>query len=280
MTKEDSSKLQSLSGRDFRLNAMNEILLDMSKKLDKRFCSKAQFIAYFGKALRYEKRDTVKTGNDNFRIKENITPINQKEIDREKQIEQYLAKIEHQAIAYVCSENQLKTRLANVLAPLRSYELLSNIKDFKVVGNIMRIYLRHIVQLSENEKNIVLSQVKSIYSTSELDIESVEYVVENICNSVNERNGLQIKQPLVKPILQQDVWGDICQQLIQIYNIHVYNNWFSKLIPIIDKDTKTIELKAPNSFIQEEIIKRYGDTIKKIVNELGIKFKGIDRHER
>ena len=280
MTKEDSSKLQSLSGRDFRLNAMNEILLDMSKKLDKRFCSKAQFIAYFGKCLRFEMRDAVKTGNDNFRIKENITPINQKEIDREKQIEQYLAKIEHQAIAYVCSENQLKTRLANVLAPLRSYELLSNIKDFKVVGNIMRIYLRHIVQLSENEKNIVLSQVKSIYSTSELDIESVEYVVENICNSVNERNGLQIKQPLVKPILQQDVWGDICQQLIQIYNIHVYNNWFSKLIPIIDKDTKTIELKAPNSFIQEEIIKRYGDTIKKIVNELGIKFKGIDRYER
>ena len=63
-------------------------------------------------------------------------------------------------------------------------------------------------------------------------------------------------------------------------NIHVYNNWFSKLIPIIDKDAKTIELKAPNFFIQEDIIKRYGDTIKKIVNELGIKFKGIDRHER
>ena len=280
LTKEDASRLQSLSGRDFNLNAINEILLDMSKKLDKRFCSKAQFIAYFGKCLRFEMRDAVKTGNDNFRIKENVTPINQKEIDREKQIEQYLVKIEHQAIAYVCSENQLKARLANVLAPLRSYELLSNIKDFELVGNIMRIYLKHIVQLGENEKNIVLSQVQSIYSTSELDIESVEYVVENICNSVNERNGLQIKQPLVKPILQQDVWGDICQQLIQIYNIHVYNNWFSKLIPIIDKDTKTIELKAPNSFIQEEIIKRYGDTIKKIVNELGIKFKGIDRHER
>lgn len=273
LTKEDASRLQSLSGRDFNLNAINEILLDMSKKLDKRFCSKAQFIAYFGKCLRFEMRDAVKTGNDNFRIKENVTPTNQKEIDREKQIEQYLAKIEQQAIAYVCSENQLKARLANVLAPLRSYELLSNIKDFEVVGNIMRIYLRHIVQLSENEKNIVLSQVQSIYSTSELDIESVEYVVENICNSVNERNGLQIKQPLVKPILQQDVWGDICQQLIQIYNIYVYNNWFSKLIPIIDKDTKTIELKAPNSFIQEEIIKRYGDTIKRLLMNLELSLK-------
>lgn len=43
---------------------------------------------------------------------------------------------------------------------------------------------------------------------------------------------------------------------------------------------KTFELKAPNSFIQEEIIKRYGDTIKKIVNELGVKFKGIDRHKK
>jgi hypothetical protein len=72
LTKEDGSKLQSLSGREFSLNAMNEILLDMSKRRDNRFCSKAQFMAYFGKCLRFEMRDTVKTGNDNFRIKANI----------------------------------------------------------------------------------------------------------------------------------------------------------------------------------------------------------------
>ena len=72
LTKEDGDKLQSLSGRDFSLNAMNEILLDMSKRLDNRFCSKAQFMAYFGKCLRFEMRDALKTGNDNFRIKANI----------------------------------------------------------------------------------------------------------------------------------------------------------------------------------------------------------------
>ncbi len=72
LTKEDGDKLQSLSGRDFSLNAMNEILLDMSKRLDKRFCSKAQFMAYLGKCLRFEMRDAVKTSNDNFRIKANI----------------------------------------------------------------------------------------------------------------------------------------------------------------------------------------------------------------
>ena len=72
LTKEDGDKLRSLSGRDFSLNAMNEILLDMSKRLDNRFCSKAQFMAYFGKCLRFEMRDAVKTGNDNFRIKANV----------------------------------------------------------------------------------------------------------------------------------------------------------------------------------------------------------------
>lgn len=72
LTKEDNAKLQSLSGRDFSLNAMNEILLDMSKRLDNKFCSKAQFMAYFGKCLQFEMRDAVKTGNDNFRIKANI----------------------------------------------------------------------------------------------------------------------------------------------------------------------------------------------------------------
>jgi hypothetical protein len=72
LTKDDCNKLQSLSGRDFSLNAINEILLDMSKRLDNLFCSKAQFMAYFGKCLRFEMRDSVKTYNDNFRIKSNL----------------------------------------------------------------------------------------------------------------------------------------------------------------------------------------------------------------
>jgi hypothetical protein len=72
LIKEDGNKLQSLSGREFSLNAMNEILLDMSKRRYNRFCSKAQFMAYFGKCLQFEMRDAVKTGNDNFRIKANI----------------------------------------------------------------------------------------------------------------------------------------------------------------------------------------------------------------
>jgi hypothetical protein len=205
LNKDDCVKLQSLSGRDFTLQAMNEILLNMSKRLDNGFCSKAQFIAYFGKCLRFEMRDALKTANDNFYIKANHTKERLAEIAQEKRVEQYLAEVEQRAIIHVCPENQFKARLANTLEPLRSYELLSNIKDFKVVGNTIKIYLKSLVQLTENDKNIVLCQVQSIYSTSELDIEIVEYVVENVFNPVNRYTNLLGKETVVMPTLQQDM---------------------------------------------------------------------------
>jgi hypothetical protein len=275
LTKEDGDNLQSLSGRDFSLQAMNEILLDMSKRRDNRFCSKAQFMAYFGTCLKYEKRDAVKTGNDNFRIKANTTPTEQGEIIKAKQIEQYLANIEQQAITNVCPENQLKARIANVLEPLRSYELLSNIKDFVVVGGIVRIYLRADCQLSGFETDLVLSQVRSIYSTSELDIESVEYLVENTCQQVNGHNAVETKGTPIMPTLQQGIWGDICRKLIETSGIHVYNNWFSKFTPVINEDDRTVELKAPNSFVKQWVETNYWDTIQETSKKLGFDLKVI-----
>lgn len=273
LTKEDGSKLQSLSGRDFSLNAMNEILLDMSKRLDNRFCSKAQFMAYFGKCLRFEMRDSVKTGNDNFRIKANVTSTEQTEITKAKQIEQYLAQVEQRAISHVCPENQLKARIANVLEPIRSYELLSNIKDLAVIGGIAKIHLRTECELSQYEKDVVLSQVKSIYSTPELDIESVEYVVENGYKPTNVKSEVWTKATVATQILQQGIWGDICCKLIETSGIYVYNNWISKLVPIIDEEARTIELKAPNSFILQWIETHYGEGIINIIKKLGLELK-------
>jgi hypothetical protein len=254
---------------------MNEILLDMSKRRDNRFCSKAQFMAYFGTCLKYEKRDAVKTGNDNFRIKANVTPINQKEIDKTKQIEQYLAEVEQKAISHVCPENQLKARIANVLEPLRSYELMSKVKGFEAVGNIVRIHLRAECNLSEHEQNVILTQVQSIYSSPDIEIERVEYVVENVCKQVNSYDEVWTKGTPIMPTLQQGVWGVICQKLIETCGIHVYNNWFSKLIPIIDKQNRIIELKAPNLFVKEWIEHNYKNAINNIATTLGLKFVKI-----
>jgi len=277
LSQEDGAKLQTLSGRAFTLQAMNEMLLSMSKRLDNTFLSKAQFMAYFGKVLRYEKRDAIKTNNVNFHIKANHTQERLAEIDQKKRVEKYLAELEQRAIDNVCPENQLKARLANVLEPLRSYELLSNIKDFKVFGNTMRIYLRSQLQLNDSEKSIVLSQVQSIYSNSEFDIEGVEYVVENVykLKSTNEHGSMQTKKEVDLPLLQQSAWGDVCRQLIKTYGIHIYNNWFSKLIPLINEDAKTIVLKAPNLFIQQWVETNYGEGIRNIIKKLGLELKEL-----
>ncbi len=275
LTKEDASRLQSLSGRDFSLNAMNEILLDMSKRRDNRFCSKAQFLAYFGKCLRFEMRDAIKTDNDNFYIKANHTEEKLAVVEKEKQVQQYLAEVEQMAITNVCPENQLKARIANVLEPLKAYALLSNIKDFVVLGGIVKIYLRADCQLNEFETGLVLSQVKSIYSSGEVNIESVEYLVENACRQINGQNELWTKETPIMPTLQQGIWGDICCKLIETSGVHVYNNWFSNLTPVIDEQNKTIELKAPNSFVKQWIETNYRDTIQETLKKLEFDLKVI-----
>ena len=275
LSQEDGAKLQSLSGRAFPLQAMNEILLDMSRRQDNTFYSKAQFMVYFAKCLRFEMRDAVKINNVNFHIKANHMQQKQGEIDQMKQVERYLAEVEQKAITNVCPENQLKARLANTLEPQRGYQLLSNIKDFKVVGNTMRIYLKNPAELGYHEKEVVLSQVKSIYSNSELDIESVEYVVENAGISRNVPSSLGTKPVTELPRLQQSAWGDVCRQLIKMYGVHIYNNWFSKLTPVIDESAKLIELKAPNSFVRQWVEANYGAAIQKEIENQGLKLKGI-----
>ena len=66
LTAEDCRTLQSLSKREFLLNSMNEILLDMSKRLtDRQFNSKCAFLNYMGKAfaceLQAQPRQTTKS---------------------------------------------------------------------------------------------------------------------------------------------------------------------------------------------------------------------------
>ena len=74
LSQSEAAKLQVLCGRQFSGNAINEILLSMSKRLtDRFFRSKKAFMNYMAKALTYELRDAVKTNNESFRIRANIS---------------------------------------------------------------------------------------------------------------------------------------------------------------------------------------------------------------
>jgi hypothetical protein len=116
LNNEDCAKLQSKSGRMFCLTAMNEILLDMSKRVDRTFKSKAQFISYFGKCLSGEKRDAVKTDNINFKIKANITEEDGNYAKRES----FLSRVE-------CKAHDLENRITDGFQRLSTLGILEKI---------------------------------------------------------------------------------------------------------------------------------------------------------
>lgn len=95
----------------------------------------------------------------------------------------------------------------------------------------------------------------------------------NIPENSNEHQEQQKPLELLK--LPEGIWGDICQKLIVIYDEYAYRNWCSKLLPIIDEEAKTIELKAPNSFVKQWVETNYGETVIRIVNNMGVTIKGI-----
>ena len=103
----------------------------------------------------------------------------------------------------------------------------------------------------------------------------MEYLVENTCQQVNGHNAVETKVTPIMPTLQQGIWGDICRKLIETSGIHVYNNWFSKLTPVIDEQNRTIELKAPNLFVKQWVEMNYGDGIRNIVKKLGLEFREL-----
>ena len=270
LNQDDCNKLQRLSGRPFHLNAMNEILLDMSKKLDRRFRSKARFIAYFGESLIHEKRDAVQTADLNFRIKANLT-----EEDKQQRIQEiFLSEVEQQSITSVCPENQLKARLANVLEKTKAYELLLHFRKLQVTKNVMQIYLTDSVELTDGEKNVILNHVRSIYSTEETTIKRVKYIIDNSgIRKFASNSVVQAKQPSAD--IPTGIWGEIRKALIDQYGADVDRNWFSKLTANIDENRNCVNLKAPNNFVADWISTNYEDAIKAVINGLGMNFKVI-----
>jgi hypothetical protein len=274
---EEGSELQVRSGRDFTLNVQNEVLLDMATNRPNlqghRFKSKAQFMAYMSKALYHEKRDAVKTANINYSIKANQTEDDKQQYQEYAECEKFLNEIEQRAIAEVSPENQLKAKLANTLAANTAHNLLLRLKQFQTKDDIMEIYLHSYIELTDHEEAIVLSQIQAVYG----DVESIELIMPK-AELIAMNSHIQQKQQGQSDLLHlpQGIWGEISKDLVAIYGVDIYKNWFSKLTAIVDETSKTIELKAPSEFIKDWIIDKYEMQIRSIASELEIEFLGVN----
>ena len=262
LNKDDCNLLQSLSGREFSLNSMNEILLDMSKRLtDRCFKSKKAFLSYMGKVFCHEKRDAVKINNDSFKIRNNLHP---KEIEVEER-EKYLANIE--LSKEISSEWQLKKKLASKLQSGTAYKLLKSFEDIDVNNGICNLYLSKRLELTDIEQKIILQEVQATYQQlNSADeglgrVESLKIIMPAKATTTSiDQNKME------KSLLPPGMWGRVRQSLIEAYGEATDRNWFSKLIADIDEARREIKLESPSVFIKDWIKTNYFDTIERLVN--------------
>ena len=277
LNKEDCRKLQKLSGREFCLIAMNEILKNMSNRIVKaKFWSKKGFMSYMSKAFRYEMRDAVKTNNESFKIKANYS-------DEENQInkqEKYLSEIE--SSLQVNPEWHLKKKLASVLERSKAYKLLTSYKILEIEKDgLCRLELSNAMELTSNDQQIILNQIKATHektgidsfatSISELEIIMPKYKKESrefLSNSLNRGESLNTGKI---PKKKQNIWDQIREILAKQYGEGIDQAWFSKLKANINDSQKEIRLKSSNEFIIDWITNNYSQTIKNIAS--GFEFK-------
>ncbi len=262
LNKDDCYKLQSLSGREFSLNSMNEILLDMSKRLtDRYFRSKKVFLSYMGKVFYHEKRDAVKINNDNFKIRNNLALDEIEEEEREK----YLNKIEESK--EISSEWQLKKKLASRLEAEKAYKLLKSFEVIDINNGICNLHLSKYLELTDMEEKVILQEVQAIYKRFDFVDERLGHIgslkiimpAKTAITSIDQNK-------MEKSLLPTGMWGRVRQSLIEAYGEATDRNWFSKLTADIDEARREIKLESPSVFVKDWIKTNYFDTIERLVN--------------
>ena len=262
LNKDDCYKLQSLSGREFSLNSMNEILLDMSKRLtDRYFKSRKAFLSYMSKVFYHEKRDAVKINNDNFKIRNNQTIEEIEDKEREK----YLSKIEENH--HTSQQEVLKKKLAACLAPKTAYDLLQAYKAANVRDGTFYLHLSNHVEITAAEKGQVLQEIRSIYEQVHITDKESVYIHElQIIMPAKTATALIDQNKMKKSSLPTGMWGRVRRGLVEAYGEVTDRNWFSKLTANVDEERKEIKINAPTVFVKDWIETNYLDTIERLVN--------------
>ncbi|WPX99890.1 DnaA-like domain protein (plasmid) [Candidatus Megaera polyxenophila] len=258
LSQPEAAKLQALCGRGFSANAINEILLSMSKRLtDRYFKSKKAFMNYMAKALTYEKRDAVKISNETFRIRTNISAD---QIIKQKK-EAFLSRIEESTDTSLAA--QLNRKLASILAPDLAYDFLLAAKfPPHETSSTLKINLQKSIDLSEMQYRLILEQVQSVYGSS---IRSLEFIVKLQGSPSTNTSNVIISDADNKKLL--GVWGRIRASLIKTCGEAIDRNWFSKLTVNVDEEKGEIKLQAPTLFIRDWIQQNYQHLLEKFSNQ-------------
>lgn len=165
LNQEDAYELQKRCGKAYNLNAMNEILLAISRKPREskhKFESKALFMSYMTKVYQNERRDLNVVNNTTFKIMEGRPQAEVVEILTFNQRNNYLKKEEDSAIFNRSDYTQFRARIAGQFPVNLGYDLLSNMISVKKKDSILEITMHKTVELTEHYKQLLMSHAKGI----------------------------------------------------------------------------------------------------------------------
>ena len=172
LAQEDCYELQKRSGKAYNLNAMNEILLDMSRKpelQDNSFVSKAKFMAYMTKVYQEEGRNVDRVNSPTFKIMKRRPKAEVTEIITLAQREKYLNEAENSGIHTRCDYTKFRTRIAGQFPINLGYELLTNTINATKRDNVLEITTHKLIEMTEHYKKCLLDLSKGIGSYEGVD---------------------------------------------------------------------------------------------------------------
>jgi hypothetical protein len=179
LSQEDCWELQKRSGKGYNLNAMNEILLDMSRKPQLQghsFVSKAKFMAYMTKAYREEGRDVDKANSPTFKIIKRRPKAEVTEIITLAERERYLNKTENAGIYSRCDFTQLRAKIAGQFPVNLGYDLLKNMIGVKKNDYVFEITMHTEIDLTEHYKQLLLNNVNAVGGYA--GVKELEFVIK------------------------------------------------------------------------------------------------------
>ena len=267
LVQSDIALLRRVSGRDFTITAVNEILLKLSKRhTEHRFPSKEAFMSYMGKVLCYEMRDAVQISSVDFKLN-----CNRDQVEVAQAL--YLEEVEYSRDTSLIA--QLRRKLAAVLAPKTAYQFLraAKIQDWSIDSQSSNqsfvIELSHELDLSDLQQQMILEQVRAMFGNH---IHEIDLVIANSASRSLNANQYSIKSNTVdhraiEPTHDLSIWGKIRSMLVSYYGEDgkaIDTNWFSKLEPEINDDNRSIILRAPSDFIKDWVQSKYSALIEKL----------------
>ncbi|NRB11230.1 MAG: hypothetical protein HRU35_06450 [Rickettsiaceae bacterium] len=285
ISEEDNEELQRRSGRKFLKLVTNEILKDMSAKIETvEFYSKKGFMAYMALALQYELRSEALVNNINFRI---LANLNKDEV-ASHEINKFLNQLE--SSSDTSQKSVFKRKLVGNISDVKIYELFKNYLKLEVSNNVLKIYLSNNVELSKKDKDNILNAARYSFvvknkketqeeegSTKDDWIEKIE--IKKIKKSESPSNSMASIQDDELP---DNVWGRMKNHLHQNGRLAaIASKWLGeeKVKIAIDDLKKTVTLKAVTGNIRDGIQTECNWLLESTAKIFGYVYLGVESIE-